>query len=91
MELGVCYTCKDSLFKKIPTLMSRAGIELKELPTSEVGQGCEHSLALQMSRDKGTVNLVGYHISEENRYFMIFNWGRNPFRWIHDEKLSEAI
>ena len=90
-ESGVIYTCPDELLKRVPSLMARAGIALKELPPPEYGKGCERGFALQFSRDKGTVELSGFYFVEENRFIMGFGWGRNPLRWFWDEKLSGVV
>ena len=88
---GVVYTCPDDFFDRVPSLMARAGIALKELPPPEDGEGCERSFALQMSRDKGTVELSGFYFVEEKRFVMGFGFGRNPLRWFRDGKLSVVV
>ncbi|MFI5458023.1 MAG: hypothetical protein ACHRXM_21495, partial [Isosphaerales bacterium] len=69
-EAGVLYTCPDEFLERLPSLMARAGIALKELPRPEYGEGCERCFALQMSRDKGTVELSGFYFMEENRFII---------------------
>ena len=66
--------------------MARAGIALTELPRPEYAERCERGFALQMRRDKGTVELTGFYFIEEHRFIMGFGWGRNPLRWFWDQR-----
>ena len=90
-ESGVIYTCPDDFLEGAPSLMARAGIAVKELPSPEHGEGCERAFAVQLSRDKGTVELSGFYFVKENRFILGFGWGRNPLRWYWDEKLSAVV
>jgi hypothetical protein len=90
-ESGVIYTCPDDFLERVPALMARAGIALKDLPRPDHGEACERGFALRFSRDKGTVELSGFYFMEEKRFIMGFNWGRNPLRWFRDEKLSGVV
>ncbi len=90
-ESGVIYTCPDDLLTRLPSLMARAGIALKELPGPDNGEGCERGFIFQMRRDKGSVELTGFYSVEEKRFIMGFGWGRNPLRWSRDEELSGVV
>jgi hypothetical protein len=90
-ESGVIYTGPDDFLERVPILMARAGIAIKELPSPESGEDCERGFAFQFRRDKGTVELSGFYFIKENRFIMGFGWGRNPFRWSWDEKLSGVV
>jgi hypothetical protein len=76
---------------KVPALLARAGIALKEMPRPEYGDGCERTFALKMSQGKGTVVLTGFYFMEEKRFILGLACGRNPLRWYWDMKLSEVV
>ena len=90
-ESGVLYTGPDHLLKKMPTLMARAGIDLKEIPGPEYGEGLDRGFALQMSRDKGTIEVHGAYDIKENQLIMGFCCRRNPLHWHWDLKLLGVV
>ena len=67
--------------------MARAGIALNRVaPGESMPNRCERGFALQMRRDKGTVELTGFYFIQEHRFIMGFGWGRNPLRWFWDQR-----
>ena len=91
-ESGVLYTCPDDLLERVPLLMEQAGVSIQPLPPPEFGEGCERSFALRMSRDRGTVELIGFFYAEERQFIVgIGGAGRGPLRWLRDYRLCEKV
>ncbi len=77
--------------ERVPSLMARAGIAVKELPRPEYGEGCERGFAFRFSRNKGTVEFSGLYFTKENRYIIGIGCGGNPLRWSRDMELSTFV
>ncbi len=74
-ESGVIYTGPDDFLERVPILMARAGIAIKELPSPESGEDCERGFAFQFRRDKGTVELSGFYFIKRIDFIMEFRLG----------------
>ena len=85
------YTCADDFPARLPSMLALAGIASKKVSPPDFGEGCEQSFALELTRGKGTVELSGFYLTQENRFVIGIGCGRNPLRWYWDIQLSSVV